>query len=163
METLVAIAILLLVIVGPMTIAQKGIQNAYYANEQIAATFYAQEAIEAVRDYRDNVALDAYQDYETDAVSEVETDEWMDEVPFCGFDTDCTVAYNSTSKAFVTPSTENNKIAGATHFTRVITLEPRGNGNVEVKVEVSWQSQVLGARDVVLQTWIYNHYQRYGN
>jgi prepilin-type N-terminal cleavage/methylation domain-containing protein len=43
-ETLVAVTVLLLVIVGPMTVAQKGIQNAYFANEQVTAVFLAQEA-----------------------------------------------------------------------------------------------------------------------
>ncbi len=59
-ETLVAIAILLMVIIGPITAAQNGIRQAYLANEQTAAVFIAQEAIESIRQLRDERALAAY-------------------------------------------------------------------------------------------------------
>ena len=58
-ETLVAIAVLLLIIIGPITAAQKGIQQAYYANEQLSAVFLAQEAIESIRQRGDDRALKA--------------------------------------------------------------------------------------------------------
>ena len=76
-ETLVAITVLLMVIIGPMTIAQKGIQQAYFATEQATAVFLAQEAIEAVRELRDNVALTAFDAYvDPDSDTEVHTDDW---------------------------------------------------------------------------------------
>jgi prepilin-type N-terminal cleavage/methylation domain-containing protein len=56
-ETLVAISILSLAITGPMTIAQKGIASAIYARDQVTAFYLAQEAIEAVRNVRDNNRL----------------------------------------------------------------------------------------------------------
>ncbi len=56
-ETLVAVTLLLLVIVGPMSIASKGMQNAYFAGDQTTATFLAQEAIEHIQSLRDNNAL----------------------------------------------------------------------------------------------------------
>ncbi len=64
-ETLVAITLLLLVIVGPMTIASKGMRNAYFAGDQTTATFLAQEAIEHIQSLRDNNALENVDEYQT--------------------------------------------------------------------------------------------------
>lgn len=62
-ETLVAISILLVVIVGPMTIASKGMQSAYFAGDQTTAIYLAQEAIEYIQRLRDNEALANFEDY----------------------------------------------------------------------------------------------------
>src|SRR3989344_424012 len=56
-ETLVAIAILLLSIIGPLTIAEKGLASAEAARQEITAFYLAQEAIEYVRNIRDTNAL----------------------------------------------------------------------------------------------------------
>ena len=56
-ETLVAIAILLLAIVGPLTMAEKGLASAEAARQEITAFYLAQEAIEYVRNIRDTNAL----------------------------------------------------------------------------------------------------------
>lgn len=54
-ETLVAIAILMIAIAGPLTIAQKGLMASVYARDQSVATFLAQDAMEYVKNYRDSV------------------------------------------------------------------------------------------------------------
>ncbi len=48
-ETLIAISILLMSAVMPMTIYSNSIVNARYASEQITATYLAQEAVELVK------------------------------------------------------------------------------------------------------------------
>lgn len=53
-ETLVAIAILAVAIGGPMFLAQKSIDAARYAKEEVTAFYLAQEAIEYVRSIRDD-------------------------------------------------------------------------------------------------------------
>lgn len=53
-ETLVAIAILMIAIAGPLTIAQKGLMASIYARDQSVATFLAQDAMEFIKNYRDN-------------------------------------------------------------------------------------------------------------
>jgi type II secretory pathway pseudopilin PulG len=58
-ETLVAITVLLVAIVGPMTIAAQGLQASFFAREETTAVYLAQEGIEAVERARDNGALDA--------------------------------------------------------------------------------------------------------
>ncbi len=53
-ETLVAIAILMISIAGPLTIAQKSLLSALYARDQVTASFLAQDVIESVKNKRDN-------------------------------------------------------------------------------------------------------------
>lgn len=56
-ETLVAVTLLSVAIVAPMTLASKGLASAYYARDQITAFYLAQDAIEAVRGIRDGQIL----------------------------------------------------------------------------------------------------------
>ena len=53
-ETLVAITILLVAVVAPMSLAQNGIVAARLAQDQIVAFYLAQEALEIVKNLRDN-------------------------------------------------------------------------------------------------------------
>jgi len=56
-ETLVAISILAVAIVAPMSLTVQSLSAAYYAKDQIAASNLAQEAIESVRSVRDGNIL----------------------------------------------------------------------------------------------------------
>lgn len=56
-ETLVAVLILVSAIVGPLTIASKGLQSALIAKDQTTAYYLAQDAIEYVRFARDTNRL----------------------------------------------------------------------------------------------------------
>ncbi len=55
-ETLVAITILMIAIVGPMTISQKGLMASIYAKDQVTASFLAQDAMEYMTNLRDRNA-----------------------------------------------------------------------------------------------------------
>ncbi len=57
LETLVAITLLTVSIVAPMTLTAQSLASAYYARDQITAFFLGQEALEAVRNIRDNNIL----------------------------------------------------------------------------------------------------------
>lgn len=181
-ETLVAISILLLVVIGPITVAQRGIKSAYYANEQVTAVFLAQEAVEAIRELRDTNALGIY---DGDAG---ETWDW-----YGSLEGDCTVADVNTANAgcafdpengsfvrcdeigfdncklYLEPGTNTyvhtasgNQDSG---YVRKVRVGPPSNGGIPVQVEVSWQSRTFGGSNpnqtVVLETWLYDHYQRY--
>lgn len=52
-ETLVAIAVLTISIIGPFTIASKGMTSAIFARDQITAFYLAQESVEYIRNIRD--------------------------------------------------------------------------------------------------------------
>jgi len=56
-ETMVAISVLLIAVVAPMTLAQDGITAARLAQDQIVAFYMAQEGVELVRNIRDENKL----------------------------------------------------------------------------------------------------------
>ena len=165
LETLVAISVLLIIIIGPMTIAQKGVQNAFFANEQLTAIFLAQEATEAVRELRDAEALDVYTGIDT------ETSDWIP----AGCSTEC--AYDVVNNVFeacsegcvlkIDSNGNYNYEPGGTlsPFTRKISVGSVVDGGAPVTVDVSWSAKILGGvtKHVILQTWVYDHYQRFEN
>lgn len=53
-ETLVAVAILMISIAGPLTIAHKGLLTAIQTKDQVTASYLAQDAMEYVKNLRDN-------------------------------------------------------------------------------------------------------------
>lgn len=57
-ETLVAITVLMIAIAGPLTIASKSLKSALYARDQIVANYLAQDALEVVKNIRDNGYLE---------------------------------------------------------------------------------------------------------
>jgi Tfp pilus assembly protein PilV len=57
-ETFVAITILLIVIVGPMTISSSTARSTSFSSEQVVAFFLAQEGLELAQKARDDFALD---------------------------------------------------------------------------------------------------------
>ncbi|OGG42086.1 hypothetical protein A2837_00020 [Candidatus Kaiserbacteria bacterium RIFCSPHIGHO2_01_FULL_46_22] len=61
-EVLVAITVLLIALVGPLTIAHTGLKRAYNSREQTMSVFLAQEGIEALYKLRENNALAAFPD-----------------------------------------------------------------------------------------------------
>jgi prepilin-type N-terminal cleavage/methylation domain-containing protein len=56
-ETLVAISLLTISIIAPISLTAQSLQSAYYARDQITAFYMAQEAIEALRSVRDGQIL----------------------------------------------------------------------------------------------------------
>lgn len=156
-ETLVAIGVLLLAIIGPMTVAQKGIQNAQYASEQITAVFLAQEEIERIREARDNKALDAYDNTNSGNTTIIGTGNWST-TNACS--SGCQLYIDSNTGKYTTVNTGNTSI-----FTRKVTIGNAINGGIPVTVDVSWQGKVFNGatRHAVLQMWIYDHYERYDN
>jgi type II secretory pathway pseudopilin PulG len=56
-ETLVAIAILMISISGPLAVANKALTASLYAKDQSTASFLAQEEMEIIKNKKDNLAL----------------------------------------------------------------------------------------------------------
>lgn len=176
-ETLVAISILVVAIVGPMTIAARGLQSAYHSRDQLTATLLAQEGIEIVRAKRDGYALAA-------AASGL-SDDWYNEIPElgncqtaggCAFDirdasastactgpsyTECRLYYDSTIGAQRGIYTHNTIGFSMSPFTRRIVLTGDST-SANVTVEVSWSSNLFsGQKKVVLTSPLTNHYDAY--
>lgn len=56
-ETLVAITILMIAVIVPLSIVANALQSSYFARDQITATYLAQDAIEYIRSLRDTDAI----------------------------------------------------------------------------------------------------------
>lgn len=56
-ETLVAITILMISVVGPLTIASKGVTAAAVSKDQVVASYLAQDAMEYLKNMRDDALL----------------------------------------------------------------------------------------------------------
>ncbi len=191
-ETLVAISILLVVIIGPMTIAQKGIQNAYFSRDQLTAVFLAQEAIEAIREKRDERGLYVYDKLAQEDDTSDETWDWIsdqtsiDSICFapegdedrvgkeCIFDPStgnfesCTSSENNDcSRLRVrdngTYTYEGGIGTNPSLFTRKVYITDNGS-SASVRVVVAWNATALGREKTVeLQTWVYDRYKHYEN
>lgn len=173
-ETLVAITILLIVIVGPMTAAHKGIQNAIHAREQLVAVHLAQEAIEQAFNLRDEYALRA------DAGSESDTWAFVDTLPSDCFDADIGCGFDVEAREFASCSSLNGCVlyqdssdedtyysydssGDVSLFTRKIYMsEVSECQELSVRAVVEWRSpSISGVQDVSSETRIFNQYSEY--
>lgn len=59
-ETLVAVAMLMIAIAGPLTIVSKGLTAATYAKNQVIASFLAQDLIEYIKSQEVNLGFDNF-------------------------------------------------------------------------------------------------------
>src|SRR3954462_4723522 len=57
LETMVAVTLLAVAIVAPMSLTVQSLTSAYYARDEVTAFYLAQEGVESVRDFRDNNIL----------------------------------------------------------------------------------------------------------
>lgn len=71
LETIVAVTILMISIVGPLSLASKGIVYADYVKDEITAFNLAQEAMETIRSIRD------------ENVGNLSTSEWLKDIDKC--------------------------------------------------------------------------------
>lgn len=174
-EVLVAISVLLLATVGPMTIASRSLQHAEFVAQQNTAFFLAQEGIEAIVAVRNEYALEYFDNpsgvdpwdwYDDAALSpcrssngcdiEWEDFEMLDEVASCPA-TGCPLYYNESA----TRARYRHQSAGsdATPFTRSVTIESLNPTTVSVTSRVRWQApNQEDERSVVLQTYLHDIY-----
>ena len=174
-ETLVAISILMLAILGPLTIASAGLKNSLYARDQITAYYLAQEGIEHVRYVRDDNYIRNLNG---------ENRDWMDGLREClilgsgdyGCTIDipdwffngnnpvarCTTSACSTSLLALTSNGyyTHQQPNGTSRYSRVITIEYVGNTSDEAKVtsKVKWRTG-FGEREFELYEHVFNIYK----
>ncbi len=172
-EALVAITVLLLSIVGPMAIAQTGIQNSIYAKDQIVAFYIAQEGIEIIRNIRDENALNGRP--------------WLTGIPIgtggadcasasgCGIDIDnmnfidCTASSGSACNIFYDEDGLSNgsgnpraiyshdSNGAQTIYRRSIRITNVSANEIVVDAVVAWQSR--GAtRTITVQSRLFDQY-----
>ena len=139
-ETLIAITVLISAIVGPMVIVQKSLSSANFSKDQITAFYLAQEAIEYIRNKRDENTLSGLswtnglsdcigKKCAVDAVNET-LSQCSDNCPNLLFDTtNSFYGYN--------PDWKNSK------FNRSIEIKNVNSDELSVNVIISWKSGVF--------------------
>jgi len=176
-ETLVAISILLIVIVGPMTISSKAAKSSTFATEQVQAFFLAQEGLELAQKMRDDFLLT---NFGSSGFSTTWEDDFINFNNNC-FTTGCGLAWdNSSVTSLVTPVlcintncrlylsptpahrsrythvTASNTI---TPFARVITFTADNPGGVKVVSKVTWRTgSLIADQKVEVDTYLYDIY-----
>lgn len=156
-ETLAAITLLVLAIVSPMLLVERSLMSAYYARDQFTAFNLAQEAIEQVRQARDNNILKIAQGQSVDLFSNLPLADGR-----TPFKVDATNAANPISSCSSNPcellqtdGTLYGYHAGwsNTNFRRSVvacyihsdgTCTSAASDELRVTVTVSWQTAAIG-------------------
>lgn len=181
METLVAIFIILLAITGPMVFTQNGLRTAFVARDQITAFYLAQDAIEFVKNKKDDNGVE-YLNTGTYSPS------WLVGLGYCMSPNWCTVdTFNSDIENCSdgtlepgcfgqTPSQDvplkildeaidygDNGLMGHegsqdSIFARQIQIEEiRPDAEAKVTVQIRWQTnEGLGYREITVQENVTN-------
>lgn len=172
-EAMVAISILSLAVTGPLIIAQKGIDSAIYARDQITAFYLAQEAVEYIRNARDT--------------NRITGASWLNGLSNCidsGSGQRCTVDaqytdFTNTSAIASCPSgvcpvinfNSSNGLYGYTSgsswantvFTRTVSIDTRGDTvnspakEAVISVKVSWTTNLSFAQSFTVKEYIFNY------
>jgi hypothetical protein len=172
-ETLAAIAILLLSLTAPLTIAEKGLAAAEAARHEITAFYLAQEAIEYVRNIRDANAI----------AKEGNGPNWLQGLQECLRSEGCGIdATAAIGQQIVGCKRENDdctlyQYAGSMHeleglfghriesdwaktaITRKVFVEEIQNDiEAKITVTVTWRAGSLGTRALTLHENIFSWY-----
>jgi prepilin-type N-terminal cleavage/methylation domain-containing protein len=181
-ETLVAITILLIVIIGPMTISSSAARSTSFASEQVTAFFLAQEGAELVEKARNELLLENFVNNNPNPWSDftdqngafqqcytvsgcglyinTNTSGSLSSPQSCSSLANCSI-YLDTSTA-VSRSRYTHVASGntLTSFTRVIFLERMNANEVKVTSTVTWRSGSVREDQIVsVETRLFNLYE----
>jgi prepilin-type N-terminal cleavage/methylation domain-containing protein len=154
-ETMVAIAILTIAVAGPLYTADRAVVAAEIANNQLTASYLAQEGIEYVRMVRDNSYLSAYQNNPVTATSVGWANFTGSIAPLCStscqFDpangstplvacsgSSCSSLYLSPTNVYTQQSSNGSTSYTPTPYARTIQVVPTSSTEEKVISTVSW-------------------------
>ncbi|HMO77930.1 MAG TPA: type II secretion system protein [Candidatus Paceibacterota bacterium] len=187
-ETLVAISILLIVIVGPMTISMQSAKSASFASEQVQAFFLAQEGLELAQKARDELLLNSnlFGGTETSPWGKFSTASAPNPYHLCHSSfVGCGLIWNNTTPQNLAPAVDCTIPANCrlhlrntdqpsvrshfshtvtdstpTPFTRRIYFESTSTGEaVKVRSVVTWRTgSIVAEQKVEVDTYLYNIY-----
>jgi len=162
-ETFVAIVILTTAIAGPLTLAQRSLASAIYSRDQITAFYFAQEAIEFVKNTRDE--------------NNIKGLAWLSGLQNCLSPNNCGIdatASNRDPKIIACPDTNSCLLGFKTdlygyrtdwsksNFTRIVKITPLPIGTdpnlaneALVSVTMSWRTGTI-SKDFTINDYIYN-------
>lgn len=155
-ETLVAVTVLTMIIIGPMSLATKSISASLLSQNQITAFYLAQEAIEYILNVRDNNFL--------------QSADWLNGLSPCWNINGCyadvpnnnlnacsancpKIKYDETGGYYYNYQTGQDTI-----FTRIVKIDKNIPGNADeakIEVTVSWLEKFGGQKSFTLQKNIF--------
>lgn len=164
-ETLVAVMLLSIAVVAPMSLAAKSLGSAYYARDQITAFYLAQEAIESLRSIRDSQILIIAQS--PSGAPDIFGPIPRDNQPFIvdGRKGDAASAIVLCDESC--PPIQTNKtlygydpdttVWTPTHFTRTVRAYPVGGSQDEIRiiVTVTWRTGAIQERSFTISENMY--------
>ena len=165
-ETLVAISILIVAITTMLGIAAKGLSNSIFAKEQITAFYLAQDAIEYIKNQRDNTGLATWNDGVSHWTPFHDSlkNQCNDSTLGCGIDTresnigdavaSCLVDSNNCTlrQDSVTGLYGYDSSWAMSPFTRVVKIVSTNNSDeLKISVTISWSKGVLSKSFVVTE------------
>lgn len=155
LETLVAVSVLLMSLLGPFSIAQQSLKSAYYARDQVTAFYLAQEGVEFVRAVRD-------QNYLQGA-------DWLEGIGDACTNVACIVDYPNFTytvcpqgvcpplKVSATGGLYNHTSGTDSPFTRYIMLTPSTSNPEQMIVSVTLQWKSAGvSRSFTIQERLFD-------
>ena len=175
-ETLVAISVLLIVIVGPMTVATNSARSTSFSSEQVQAFFLAQEGLELAQQARDDALLAVFPDF-ADGWDDFTDDGSGGEFADCLSGRGCGLEFaesgvtvrecnNDSCRLYYASGNDRNRFTHdatnnePTPFIREIRLTPSTDSNqLQVVSTVRWRTGPQSAEQVVeLDTYLFNIY-----
>ncbi|MFT5849697.1 MAG: prepilin-type N-terminal cleavage/methylation domain-containing protein [Patiriisocius sp.] len=172
-EVLVAIAILLLSLVGPLAIASKSLQSTYYSREQTTAIFLAQEGVAAFYAARNDHALEFFNGDIADAWTwtsdsslnncytngcnlDFASSDPLSNIESCSTAANCTLFFNASANR----SQYNITSGDTTQYRRIIVLDQSNPGEMTVESTVYWNAQLFNntEQSVTLTGAVYDIY-----
>ncbi|MAF59283.1 MAG: prepilin-type N-terminal cleavage/methylation domain-containing protein [Candidatus Pacebacteria bacterium] len=133
-ETIVAITVLVVSVAAPLTLAARGLSSAFFARDQITAFYLTQEAVEFIRNKRDENVLGE--------------DNWLAEFPATNGDP-FTIDVTDGDMDSCSGTCENLKFntstllynynsGDTTRFTRTVSINLLNATEAEVIVTIAW-------------------------
>jgi len=141
-ETLVAISILLISISAPLTIAARGLASSYFARDQITAFYLAQDAVEYIRNKRDENFLSnlAWLSGIPDATgARFIVDTTNGNMTLCPVDGCGALLYNTATGFYGYDDPEGVE----SKFVRSVSVETISAEEAVIEVSVSWSTGAL--------------------
>lgn len=156
-ETLVAITILMIAISGPLTAAFRAMTASVAARDQMTASFLAQDAIEYVRNVKDNNIANGNTNGPLDGLTictinnKCTVDSLTKEI-----DTDCNNHGNHNCQLYRSSNGEYHYHGGtATKFYRTFYIKNISAESARAVVEVVWQTGAYNTATTTLQNDLY--------
>ena len=145
-ETFVAVGILMVALVGPLTLAQRALSVSIVSADQVTAFYLAQDAVEYIRNVRDSNVING-----DDWLNLIDTSGCLDTADPCRIDTSSSQPFSSAATPCVTseqcrlqydPVTNKYSHSAAfsdSQFRREVELTTLTGNEIFVEVTVFWE------------------------